>query len=99
MTKQGVRKMIEHQESSDNKKDSKLRYVVLELTEEEAKEIYLRRQEFLTERSILRRIPVSINEIDIDAWAEAFSIAAPHDEAIFSLFYFYEDYKAEMRCD
>jgi hypothetical protein len=99
MTKQEVRKMIEHQESSNNKKDSKLRYVVLELTEEEAKEIHLRRQEFLTERSVLRRIPVSINEIDIDAWAEAFSIAAPHDEAIFSLFYFYEDYKAEMRCD
>jgi hypothetical protein len=99
MTKQGVRKMIEHQEKSDNKKNSKLRYVVLELNEEESEEIHLRRQEFLTERSVLRRIPVSINEIDIDAWAEAFSIAAPHDEAIFSLFYFYEDYKAEMRCD
>ncbi len=75
------------------------KYVLLELSEEEAKEIDLRRQEFLTERSVLRKIPVSINEIDIDAWAEAFTIAAPHDEAIFSLFYFYEDNKAEMRCD
>ena len=75
------------------------RYVLLELNEEEAREIDERRQEFLTERSFLRKIPVSVNEIDLDAWVEAFSIAAPHDEAIFSLFYFYEDYKAEMRCD
>jgi len=75
------------------------KYVLLELNEEEAKEIDLRRQEFLTERSTLRKIPVSVNEIDLDAWVEAFSIAAPHDEAIFSLFYLYEDYKEEMRCD
>jgi hypothetical protein len=75
------------------------KYVLLELNEEEAKEIDLRRQEFLSDRSCLKKIPVSVNEIDLDAWAEAFSIAAPHDEAIFSLFYFYEDCKAEMRCN
>ena len=79
-----------------------MKYIVVEVTEEEESIIKNNdkdRMEILNRRYCSSKIPISINEIDIDAWAEAFSIAAPHDEAIFSLFYFYEDYKAEMRCD
>ena len=77
----------------------KKRYALIEITEEEERELNNRRDEFLWNRTVLRKIPISINEIDLDEWQRAFSIAAPHDSAIFSLFYFYEDYKAEMRCN
>jgi len=77
----------------------KKRYVLIEVTEEEEREIDKRREEFLWNRTVLSKIPISINEVDPHEWQKAFSIAAPHDSAIFSLFYFYEDYKAEMRCN
>ena len=77
----------------------KKRYVVLEITEEEEKEINVRREEFLRDRSVLRKIPISINEVDPDEWERAFSVAAPHQQAIFSLFHFYEDCKDVMRLD
>ena len=81
------------------RKDMEKKYVLIEVTEEEEKEVKERREEFLRERSDLRKIPISINEIDLDEWQRAFSIAAPHESAIFSLFHFYEDGKAEMRCN
>jgi hypothetical protein len=77
----------------------KKRFVVLELTEDEEKELNDRRDEFFREKSALGRIPICINEIDLDEWAKAFAIASPYDEEIFSLFHFYEDGKDRMRCD
>lgn len=77
----------------------KKRYVLIEVTEEEEKEINERREEFLWDRTVLSKIPISINEVNPDEWQKAFSIAAPHEGAIFSLFNFYEDGKAEMRCN
>ena len=77
----------------------KKRYVVLEVTEEEEEEINERREEFLRDRSVLRKIPISINEVDPDEWERAFAVAAPHEGAIFSLFHFYEDCKDVMRLD
>ena len=74
-------------------------FVVLELTEDEEKELNERRDEFFREKSALGRIPICINEIDLDEWAKAFAIASPYDEEIFSLFHFYEDGKDRMRCD
>ena len=75
----------------------KKRYVLIEVTEDEEKEINERREEFLWDRTVLSKIPISINEVNPDDWQKAFSIAAPHESAIFSLFHFYEDGKAEMR--
>lgn len=75
------------------------RYALIEVTKEEENEIKDRREEFLRNRTVLNRIPISMNEVDPDDWQKAFSIAAPHENAIFSLFYFYEDGKAEMRCN
>jgi hypothetical protein len=72
-------------------------YVLIEITEEEKKEINERREEFLRDRSRLRKIPVSINEIDVDEWEKAFSIAEPYTKDIMNLFYFYEDGKDFMR--
>lgn len=77
----------------------KKRFVVLELTEDEEKELNERRDEFFREKSALGRIPICINEINLDEWAKAFAIASPYDEEIFSLFHFYEDCKDRMRCD
>ena len=77
----------------------KKRFVVLELTEDEEKELNERRDEFFREKSALGRIPICINEINLDEWAKAFAIASPYDEEIFSLFHFYEDGKDRMRCD
>ena len=77
----------------------KKRFVVLELTEDEEKELNERRDEFFREKSALGRIPICINEIDLDEWVKAFAIASPYDEEIFSLFHFYEDGKDRMRCD
>jgi hypothetical protein len=85
---------IKKEKTMDNK-----RYVLIEVTEEEEKENNERREEFLLDRSVLRKIPISINEVNPDDWQKAFSIAAPHESAIFSLFHFYEDGKAEMRCN
>lgn len=75
----------------------KKRYVLIEVTEEEENEINERREEFLQDRTVLRKIPISINEINPEEWQNAFSIAAPHESAIFSLFHFYEDDKDFMR--
>ena len=75
----------------------KKRFVVLELTEDEEKELNQRRDEFFREKSALGRIPICINEIDLDEWVKAFAIASPYDEEIFSLFHFYEDGKDIMR--
>ena len=75
----------------------KKRFVVLELTEDEEKELNERRDEFFREKSALGRIPICINEIDLDEWVKAFAIAIPYDEEIFSLFHFYEDGKDIMR--
>jgi hypothetical protein len=77
----------------------KKRFVVLELTEDEAKELNERRDEFFREKCALGRIPICINEIDLDEWVKAFAIASPYDEEIFSLFHFFEDGKDRMRCD
>ena len=63
----------------------------------EEKELNERRDEFFREKSALGRIPICINEIDLDEWVKAFAIASPYDEEIFSLFHFYEDGKDFMR--
>jgi hypothetical protein len=75
------------------------RLVVVEITEEEQKNFCKKREELLEDRIRIRKIPVSINEINLDEWAKAFAVAAPHQGAIFDLFYFYEDGKDVMRCD
>ncbi len=75
----------------------KKRFVVLELTEDEEKESNERRDEFFREKSALGKIPICMNEINLDEWAKAFAIASPYDGEIFSLFHFYEDGKDIMR--
>ena len=73
------------------------KYVLLEITEDEEKEVNERREEFLRGRSVLSRIPISINEVDPDEWDKAFSIAGPYAKDIKKFFYFYEDGKDFMR--
>ena len=73
------------------------RYVLIEVSEEEEKEINEKRNEFLNKIDRLRRIPISVNEIDLEEWQNAFSVAGPHKSAIMSLFYFYEDGKEFLR--
>jgi len=73
------------------------RYVLIEVSEEEEKEITEKRNEFLSRIDRLRRIPISLNDIDFDQWKEAFSVAGPHKSAIMSMFYFYEDGKEILR--
>ena len=73
------------------------RYVLIEVSEEEEREINEKRNEFLRSIDRLRRIPISLNDIDFDQWREAFSIAGPHRSAVMSLFYFYEDGKDFLR--
>lgn len=77
----------------------KKRYVLIEVSEEEENEINERREEFLRDRSVLKKIPISINEVDPEVWERAFAVAAPHEGAIFSLFHFYEDCKDVMRLE
>ena len=74
----------------------KPRLVVVEITEEEEKEFAFKRSEILN-RSRLGKIPISVNEIDIEEWERAFSIAGPYAKDIKALFYFYEDGKDFMR--
>lgn len=71
--------------------------LVVELTEEEEKEFNEKRGELIREKGVLHKIPISINEIDMNKWEEAFSIASPHDREILALFHFYEDGKDESR--
>lgn len=73
------------------------RLVVNEITEEEEREFASKRSEILNSRSRTHKIPVSGNDIDIDEWREAFSIAEPYTHRIMDLFYFYEDGKDFMR--
>lgn len=73
------------------------RLVVVEITEEEEKEYASKRSEILNSRSRTSKIPVSGNEIDIDDWEKAFSIAEPYTKDIMNLFYFYEDGKDFLR--
>jgi Asp-tRNA(Asn)/Glu-tRNA(Gln) amidotransferase C subunit len=73
------------------------RRVVLELTDEEEREFASKRREILNSRSRLNKIPISVNEIDIEEWDKAFSIAGPYAKNIKELFYFYEDGKDFMR--
>ena len=73
------------------------RRVVLELTDEEEREFASKRREILDSRSRLNKIPISVNEIDIEEWDKAFSIAGPYAKNIKELFYFYEDGKDFMR--
>ncbi len=73
------------------------RYVLIEVSEEEEKEINEKRKEFLNKIDRLRRIPISVNEIDLEEWQNAFSVAGPHKSTIMSLFYFYEDGKEFLR--
>jgi Asp-tRNA(Asn)/Glu-tRNA(Gln) amidotransferase C subunit len=73
------------------------RLVVLELTEEEYEELQVNRKELLKKKNYLNKIPVSGNEIDIEAWKEAFSIAKPYENDILNLFHFYEADKEVMR--
>ena len=73
------------------------RLVVLELTDQEESEFEAKRDELLKSRSRLNKIPISINEIDIEEWERAFSIAGPYAKDIKALFYFYEDGKDFMR--
>ena len=75
----------------------KPRLVVVEVTEEEEKKFALKRSEMLIRRSRLNKIPISINEIDIEEWERAFSIAGPYAMDIKDLFYFYEDGKDFLR--
>ena len=73
------------------------RLVVLELTDQEESEFEARRDELLKSRSRLNKIPISVNEIDIEEWERAFSIAGPYAKDIKALFYFYEDGKDFLR--
>ena len=73
------------------------RLVVLELTDQEESEFEAKRDELLKSRSRLNKIPISLNEIDIEEWERAFSIAGPYAKDIKALFYFYEDGKDFMR--
>ena len=75
------------------------RRVVLELTDEEEREFASKRREILNSRSRLNKIPISVNEIDIEEWERAFSIAGPYAKDIKALFYFYEDGKDFMRAN
>lgn len=75
------------------------RRVVLELTDEEEREFASKRREILNSTSRLNKIPVSVNEIDIEEWDKAFSIAGPYAKDIKELFYFYEDGKDFLRVD
>jgi hypothetical protein len=75
------------------------RFVVVELTAEEELEFMENRSELMRSNRIQNKIPVSVNEVDIDAWFQAFSIAAPYVEDIMNIFYFYEDCKDLMRVD
>lgn len=75
----------------------KRRLVVVELTEEEEKEFASKRSELLNSRSRTSKIPVSGNEIDMNEWEKAFSVAEPYKKDIMNLFYFYEDGKDFMR--
>ena len=73
------------------------RLVVLELTDQEESEFEAKRNELLKSRSRLNKIPISINEINIEEWERAFSIAGPYAKDIKDLFYFYEDGKDFLR--
>ena len=73
------------------------RLVVVEVTEEEQKKFASKRSEMLIRRSRLNKIPISVNEIDIEEWDKAFSITGPYAKNIKELFYFYEDGKDFMR--
>jgi hypothetical protein len=73
------------------------RRVVLELTDEEVSEFEIKRSELVKSRSRLNKIPISVNEIDIEEWERAFSIAGPYAKDIKELFYFYEDGKDFLR--
>lgn len=73
------------------------RRVVLELTDEEEREFASKRREILNSTSRLNKIPISVNEIDIEEWDRAFSIAGPYAKDIKALFYFYEDGKDFLR--
>ena len=75
------------------------RRVVLELTDEEERIFTSKRSEILKSRSRLNKIPISVNEIDIEEWERAFSIAGPYAKDIKDLFYFYEDGKDFMRAN
>lgn len=75
----------------------KSRLVVVEITEEEESVFTSKRSEILNSRSRLNKIPISVNEIDIEEWERAFSIAGPYAKDIMELFYFYEDGKDFMR--
>jgi hypothetical protein len=74
----------------------KRRLIVVELTEEEIKNFDTRRSELIVDRR-RGKIPVSGNEVDIDEWKRAFSIAEPYVADVMSIFYFYEDGKDFMR--
>lgn len=73
------------------------RLVVLELTDQEESEFEAKRNELIKSRSRLNKIPISVNEIDIEEWERAFSIAGPYAKDIKALFYFYEDGKDFLR--
>lgn len=75
------------------------RLVVLELTDQEESEFEAKRNELIKSRSRLNKIPISVNEIDIEEWERAFSIAGPYAKDIKELFYFYEDGKDFMRAN
>ena len=75
------------------------RLVVLELTDQEVSELEIKRGELIKSRSRLNKIPISVNEIDIEEWERAFSIAGPYAKDIKELFYFYEDGKDFMRAN
>jgi hypothetical protein len=69
----------------------------VEITEEEEREFASKRREILNSTSRLNKIPISVNEIDIEEWDRAFSIAGPYAKDIKALFYFYEDGKDFLR--
>ena len=74
----------------------KRRLIVVELTEDEIEDFDTRLRELIVDRR-KGKIPVSGNEVDIDEWRRAFSIAEPYVADIMNLFYFYEDGKDFMR--
>jgi hypothetical protein len=73
------------------------RLVVLELTDQEESDLEAKRDELVKSKSRLNKIPISVNEIDVDEWERAFSIAGPYAKDIMELFYFYEDGKDFLR--
>ena len=77
----------------------KSRLVVVEITEEEERIFTSKRSEILKSRSRLSKIPISVNEIDIEEWERAFSITGPYAKDIKDLFYFYEDGKDFLRAN